>query len=101
MPKVSMTGRFTCQDGKNDEMDKAVAAQTDALMGDAKVEVYAYNRGEGNQYTFFAVFQSEEAMRNHGQRKKMQEAMEAFMALSDGSPDVLMATPFTANGFSI
>lgn len=101
MSKVSMTGRFQCQDGKNDEMDAAVAAQTAALTGDNNVEIYAYNRGEGTQYTFYALFPSQEAMQNHGQSIEMQAAMETFKDLLDGPPDVVMAQPVAAKGFAV
>ena len=100
MAKVSMSGRFKCKEGKNDEMDAAVAAQTEALMGDTNVEIYAYNRGEDNQYTFYALFPSQEAMQNHGQGEDMQAAMETFKSLLDGPPDVVMAQPVAAKGFS-
>lgn len=101
MSKVSMTGTFKCQDGRNDEMDAAVAAQTEALMGDTNVEIYAYNRGEGNEYTFFALFPSQEAMQNHGQGDDMQAALETFKGLLDGPPDIAMAQPVAAKGFAV
>lgn len=101
MSKVSMSGRFKCQDGKSDEMDAAVAAQIDALKGDANVEIYAYSRGEDNQYTFYALFPSQEAMENHGQSDEMQAARETFFGLLDGPPDVVMAQPVAAKGFGV
>ncbi|MCP3991713.1 MAG: hypothetical protein GY724_21755 [Actinomycetia bacterium] len=99
MAKVAMSGRFECQDGKSDEMDAAVAAQTEALTSDTNVEVYAYSRGQENQYTFFALFPSWEAMQNHGQGAEMQEAMETFKSLLAGPPDVVMAELVAAKGF--
>lgn len=101
MPKVSMTGRFMCQDGKAAEMDAAVAAQTDALMADDNVELYVYSRGKGRQYTFFALFPSEQAMRNHGSSDEMQEALETFKALLDGPPDVVVAAPVATKGYGV
>jgi len=98
MAKVTMNGRFECHDGKTAEMDAAVGAQIDALMDDANVEVYSYSRGEGNSYTFFALFPSMEAMQNHGQGDDMQKAMEAFTPLLAGPPDVVVAELVAAKG---
>lgn len=98
MAKVTMNGRFECKDGKSAEMDAAVAAQTEALMGDANVEVYAYGRGQGNAYTFFALFPDMEAMQSHGQSEDMQEALETFKSLLAGPPDVVVAELVAAKG---
>ena len=103
MTKFSMVGVFNCPEGKNDEMEAALAAQVAAVADDPGVEVYSYHRGEGNSYGYFAVFSSMEAMQQASQGEAMQAAMATFgELLVDGKPDMMfMGSPFSAKGLDI
>ena len=78
MPKVSMMGTMTCQDGKRDEMEAVLREMVDAARLEPGIEIYSYHRGAGNTFSFFALMSDEEAMQNHGQTDAMQAAMAAF-----------------------
>ncbi|MEM7337424.1 MAG: antibiotic biosynthesis monooxygenase [Actinomycetota bacterium] len=93
MSKVTMAGTFKCQDGKNDEMDAALQAMV-AEVGKAEgVEFYSYSKGEGNEYSFFALFTTMDAVQGHGQGEAMEAAHQQFMSLLDGPPSAGMNSP--------
>ena len=101
MSKVSMMGTITCQDGKGDEMETVLAAMVEAASEEPGVEIYSYHRGEGNNFSFFALMANQEAMQNHGQSEAMQAAMQAFGPLMAEPPQMASATPIAATGFDI
>ena len=101
MSKVSMVATFACADGKGDEMDAVLAAQVAAAAELDGVEVYSYHRGEGNEYSFFALFTSMEALHAHGEADSLQDVMPAFMSLLDSPPQMSTFTPVAAVGLDI
>jgi quinol monooxygenase YgiN len=101
MPKVSMMGTMTCQDGKRDEMETVLRGMVDAAQLEPGIEIYSYHRGAGNTFSFFALMSNEEAMQNHGQTDAMQAAMAAFGPLMAAPPQVSTATPIAAIGFDV
>ena len=101
MSKVSMMGTITCQDGKADEMAEVLAAMVEAARDEPGVEIYSYHRGDGNNFSFFALMTDHEAMQNHGQSEAMQAAMQAFGPLMAEPPQMSPATPIAAIGFDI
>ncbi len=101
MPKVSMMGTITCQDGKGDEMETVLKEMVEAAREEPGVEIYSYHRGEGNSFSFFALMADQEAMQNHGQTEAMQMAMAAFGPLMAEPPNMAPATPIAAIGFDL
>lgn len=101
MSKVSMVATFSCADGKADEMDAALTAQVAAAAELDGVEMYSYHRGEENQYSFFALFTSMEALKGHGEADSLKEVMPAFMALLADPPQMSVYTPVAATGFDL
>ena len=67
MSKVSMMGTITCQDGKADEMEAVLTTMVEAAHDEPGVEIYSYHRGEGNNFSFFALLSDAESMQSHGQ----------------------------------
>lgn len=101
MSKMSMMGTITCQDGKADEMERVLAVMVEAARDEPGVEIYSYHRGEGNNFSFFALMASEEAMQGHGQSAAMQAAMQDFMPLMAEPPQMSSAKPIAAIGFDV
>ena len=101
MSKVSMVATFTCAHGKGDEMDAVLTAQVAAAADLDGVEVYSYHRGEDNQYSFFALFTSMEAMQGHGEAESLKDVMPAFMSLLAGPPNMSVYAPIAASGLDI
>jgi quinol monooxygenase YgiN len=101
MSKVSMMGTITCQDGKADEMEAVLTTMVEAARSEPGVEIYSYHRGEGNNFSFFALMTNQEAMQHHGQSEAMQTAMQAFMPLMAEPPQMSPATPIAAIGFDL
>jgi quinol monooxygenase YgiN len=101
MSKVSMVASFTCADGKADEMDAVLTAQVAAAAGLDGVEVYSYHRGEENEYSFFALFTSMEALQGHGEAESLKEVMPAFMSLLTGPPQMSVYVPVAAVGLDL
>ena len=96
-----MVGSFSCQEGKEDEMDAVLTAQVGAAAELDGVEVYSYHRGEENKYSFFAVFSSMEALQGHAQAESLKDVMPAFMSLLDGRPQMSTYTPVAAVGLDL
>ena len=88
MSKVSMVATFNCKEGKNDEMDAALAAQVAVAAELDGVEVYSYHRGEGTNYSYFALFSSMEAIQSQGQSEELQAS----------PPQMSMYSPVAASG---
>ena len=101
MSKVSMVATFSCADGKADEMDAVLEAQVAAASELDGVEVYSYHRGEGETYSFFALFSSMEAMQAHGEADSLKDVMPQFMSLLAGPPQMSMYTPVAASGLDL
>lgn len=101
MSKVSMVATFTCKEGKNDEMDAALAAQVAVAAEMEGVEVYSYHRGEGNNYSYFALFTSMESIQSQGQSEALQEVMATFMELLASPPQMAMYSPVAATGLDL
>lgn len=101
MSKVSVFAKFSCAEGKGEEMDTALAEVVAASQGVDGVESYSYHRGEDGTYWFFALMSSMEAAQRHGDDEAMQAAMQRFMPLLAGPPDMAMTTPLAANGLDI
>jgi quinol monooxygenase YgiN len=101
MSKVSMVATFSCADGKADEMDAVLTAQVVAAAELDGVELYSYHRGEGNAYSFFALFSSMEAMQGHGEAESLKDVMPAFMDLLAAPPQMSVYTPVAAAGLDL
>ena len=101
MSKVSMMGTITCQEGKADEMAAVLSRMVEAAREEPGVEIYSYHRGEGDNFSFFALMSSQDAMQGHGQSEAMQAAMADFMPLMAAPPQMAPATPIAAVGFEI
>ena len=86
MSKVSMVATFSCADGKADEMDAVLTAQVAAVAELDGVEVYSYHRGEGNEFSFFALFSSIEAPQGQGEADSLKDVRPAFMRLLASPP---------------
>ena len=101
MSKVSVFAKFSCQEGKGEEMDAALRAIVAASESVDGVESYSYHRGEDGTYWFFAIMSSMEAAQGHADNEAMKAAMPALMALLAGPPDMAMTTPVAASGFDL
>ena len=101
MSKVSMMGTITCQDGKAGEMETVLAQMVEAARDEPGVEIYSYHRGDGNNFSFFALMENEQAMQNHGQSDAMQAAMQSFGPLMAEPPQMSPAKPIAAIGFDV
>jgi quinol monooxygenase YgiN len=101
MSKVSMMGTFSCQDGKADEMETVLRKMVAAASDEPGIEIYSYHRGEGNNFSFFALMASQEAMQQHGQTAALQAAMAEFGPLMAAPPQMASAIPIAAIGFDV
>lgn len=101
MSKVTMVGSITCQDGKADEMEAVLSKMVEAAREEPGVEIYSYHRGEGNEFSFFALMTDQDAVQNHGQTDAMKAAMQAFGPLMAEPPQMSTSTPFAAIGYDL
>ncbi len=90
---VSHFGSFRCLPGKESEMDAALEAQARAADGAAGFLHYSYHRADDGSYRYFAHFASMEAMQAIGQNDAMMAAVQQFMPLLDGQPDMIVTSP--------
>jgi quinol monooxygenase YgiN len=96
-----MIGTITCQDGKADEMEAVLASMVEAAREEPGVEIYSYHRGEGDNFSFFALMTDQAAMQSHGQSEAMRAAMQNFMPLMAEPPQMSPSTPIAAIGFDL
>ncbi len=82
-------------------MDVVLSAQVAAAGELEGVEVYSYHRGENNEYSFFALFSSMEALQGHGEADSLKNIMPAFMALLAGPPNMSVYSPVAAAGLDV
>lgn len=101
MSKVTMMGTITCQDGKGEEMEAVLKSMVEAAREEPGVEIYSYHRGEGNNFSFFALMADQDALQGHGQSAAMQAAMQAFGPLMAAPPQMTTSTPIAAIGFDV
>ena len=101
MSKVTMVGSITCQDGKADEMEAVLSKMVEVAREEPGVEIYSYHRGEGNEFSFFALMTDQDAVQNHGQTDAMKAAMQAFGPLMAEPPQMSTSTPFAAIGYDL
>jgi quinol monooxygenase YgiN len=101
MSKVSMMGTFSCQDGKADEMETVLRKMVAAASEEPGIEIYSYHSGEGNNFSFFALMTSPEAMQQHGQTASIQAAIAEFGPLMAAPPQMKSAAPIAAIGFDV
>ena len=101
MSKATMIGSLTCQEGKEEETEAVLAKMVAASANEPGVEIYSYHKGEDCKFWFFAIMTSADSMQVHGQTDAMKEAMEEFMPLLAGQPEMSMATPVAAYGMDI
>ena len=100
MSKVSMFAKFSCVEGKGEEMDAALAAVVAASESVEGVESYSYHRGEDGTYWFYALMSGQEVMQTHHEDEGMKAAMAQFMPLMAGPPDMARTTPVAINDAS-
>jgi quinol monooxygenase YgiN len=101
MSKVAMIGSITCQAGKADEMAEVLTTMVEAAKDEPGCEIYSYHRAPDDTFWFFALMESEEAMKGHGQSEAMQAAMQNFMPLMAEPPQMTPAAPVAAIGFDL
>jgi quinol monooxygenase YgiN len=101
MPKVSMMGTITCQEGKGDEMEAVLREVVEAARQEPGIEIYSYHRVDGNRFSFFALMSDSGAMQSHGRTEAMQAAMAAIGPLMAEPPQMSSATPIAAIGFDV
>jgi len=92
-----MFGKFSCAEGKGEEMDAALAGVVAAIEPWDGTESYSYHKGDDGTYWYFAQFANKEAMEGHGKTEAMQAALPPFWALLAEPPDISMTTPILAD----
>lgn len=101
MSKVTMIGTMTVQEGKADEAEKVLVKMVEAAREEPGCEVYSYHRGPDDVFHFFGIMSSAEAMQAHGQTGAMGEAMQEFMPLAAGRPQMTVCTPVAGLGLDL
>lgn len=101
MSKVSLIAKLTCQDGKADEMEAALAGAIEAANSEAGLEIYSAHRGEDNTYWFFELYTDGDALAVHGKGDVMKTAMKAVGGCLAGAPEVSVLAPLAAKGLDL
>ena len=102
MSKISLIAKLPCQDGKNDEMEAALAELIEAANEEAGLEVYsAHKADDDNAYWFFEVYSDADALAVHGTGDAMKAAMGAVGGCLAGKPEITRCTPVVAKGLDV
>ncbi len=103
MSKISVIAKLTAADGREDDLEAALATLTAAADEEAGLEIYSVHRAEDEVgvYYFFEVYRDAGAMDAHGKGDGMKAAMGAVGGLLAGRPEIIMMTPVAAKGLDI
>ena len=102
MSKISLIAKLPCQDGKNDEMEAALADLIEAANEEAGLEIYsAHKADDDNTYWFFELYSDAGAVEAHGKGDAMKAAMGAVGGFLAGKPEIVKATPVVAKGIDV
>lgn len=103
MSKITIIAKLTIQDGKDAEMEAALATLCSVADEETGLEIYSAHKdtAEDNVYWFFEMYTGDEAWAAHGKGDGMKEAMGAFGGLLAGRPELHILSPVAAKGLDI
>ncbi|MFK8022926.1 MAG: putative quinol monooxygenase [Ilumatobacter sp.] len=101
MSKISLIAKLPCQEGKNDEMEAALATLVEAANDEAGLEIYSAHKADENTYWFFELYTDAAALEVHGKGDAMKAAMGAVGGCLAGAPEITRMTPVVAKGMDI
>ncbi len=103
MPKISIIATLTAADGKEEELATALGALIDAADEEPGLEVYSVHRdpNDAASFTFFELYESDDAFAAHGKGDAMRAAMGAVGGLLAGRPEVSVLAPLAAKGLQL
>lgn len=103
MSKISVIAKLTVADGKESELEAALASLVAAADAEDGLEVYSVHsaKDEPGVYYFFEIYRDEEALTVHGKSDGMRAAMGVVGAVLAGRPEVIRLSPVAAKGLAI
>jgi quinol monooxygenase YgiN len=103
MSKITLIAKLTAVEGKEAELEQALAGVVAAGDEEDGLEVYSAHRAddEPGVYWFFEVYADDEAMAVHGKGEQMRAANRAFAGLLAGRPEIIKMTPIAAKGLDL
>ena len=103
MSKISVIAKLTVAEGKESELDPAVAALIAAADEEPGLEVYSCHAAndEPGVYYFFEVYGDDDAVKAHGRGEAMKPAMAAVGGLLAGRPEIIAMKPIAAKGLDL
>lgn len=103
MSKISLIAKLTAVEGKEAELEQALAAVVAAADEEDGLEVYSAHAAsdEPGVYYFFELYADDAAKAEHGKGDGMRAAMGGFAGLLGGRPEIITMTPIAAKGLDI
>lgn len=101
MSKISLIAKLTCNEGADEDFEKALAGLIEASNEEAGLEIYSAHKGDDNIYWFFELYSDSDALTVHGRGEAMRPAMKALGAYLSGAPEIMMLKPVVAKGMDI
>ena len=103
MSKLSVIAKLTATDGKESELEAALASLVTAADAEDGLEVYSAHAAndEPGVFYFFEIYRDADALAVHGKTDGMRAAMGAVGALLAGRPEVIGMRPVAAKGLAV
>lgn len=103
MSKISIIAKLTAIDGKQGDLETALAALCTAADEETGLEIYSAHKDSKDDtvYWFFELYSGDDAWAAHGKGDSMKAAMGAFGGLLAGAPEMHILSPVAAKGLDI
>lgn len=95
-----MIAKFTCVDGKRDELYAGLAPMMDHVESEAGTQLYQLleDPNDPNVAYMYELYRDAEALQAHSTSDVMKQIMNAFGGILAGRPELTMLTPVRGKG---
>ena len=95
-----MIAKFTCLDGKRDELYAGLAPMMDHVESEAGTELYQLleDPNDANVAYMYELYTDGEALQAHSTSDVMKQILNAFGGSLAGRPELTMLTPVRGKG---
>lgn len=100
MSQVAIIAKFTCIDGKRDELYSGLAPMMDHVGSEDGTLLYQLleDPNDANVAYMYELYTDDAAVKAHSSSDAMKQIMNAFGGILAGRPELTMLTPVRGKG---
>jgi quinol monooxygenase YgiN len=100
MSQIAMIAKFTCIDGKRDDLYAGLAPMMDHVDSEQGTLLYQLleDPNDANVAYMYELYADNEALQAHSTSDVMKQIMNAFGGILAGRPELTMLTPVRGKG---